>query len=189
MEKRIQAEKEADDCAVKWTYTCSTGYPYESFFHKIYTPNKFLMVQRECEKVTFSLITEEVEDESGVIHVAVEDRVWILPEGKDQPILTKRRTMYCVSFNPETREAQCSCKMFETHGIICRHQIRVYYKMHIEAIPDKYVLRRWRKDVVRKNTSVRVAYHDLSRTEEVRRLDTLVAAFEPLSDLAVKSQR
>lgn len=189
VEKRISQEKEADDRCEKWFWNSDTEYAAELYFRHIYTSSKFRFVQWECEKVTYCMVREEKTDDSGMIQYLMEDRVWVLPEEASKPRLTKRRTMYCISYSPETQDAFCNCKMFETHGIICRHLIRVYDLLHNENYPEKYVLRRWRRDVLRKHTSIRVAFHDLSRTEEIQRLDRLTAVWEPLSDLAIKSER
>ncbi|XP_057250581.1 protein FAR1-RELATED SEQUENCE 5-like [Beta vulgaris subsp. vulgaris] len=47
-------------------------------------------------------------------------------------------------------------------------------------IPEKYILRRWRKDVFRKHTMVKVAYHDPSKTDEVQNYDRMMHVFDPI---------
>lgn len=189
IEKRIHQEKVADEKGPKYLRYLSTGYRFERVFRDIYTTTKFKVLQKECQKVTYCLITEEKKVDDVMSEYAIRDRVWVLPEGGRHWVLTDKKTFYRVTFNAETREAICNCKMFETQGIMCRHLIRLYDHLEIEQPPQKYILRRWRRDVVRKHTSIRVAYHDLSRTEEVKRLDRLVAAFDTLTDEAVKSER
>ncbi|XP_038704665.1 protein FAR1-RELATED SEQUENCE 9-like [Tripterygium wilfordii] len=40
----------------------------------------------------------------------------------------------------------CSCRKFESYGIICRHIFAAFPKMQLYApLPDMYVLRRWTK--------------------------------------------
>lgn len=42
----------------------------------------------------------------------------------------------------------CSCQLFTRTGLLCRHIFAVLKNNHIEEIPEKYILRRWRKDVI-----------------------------------------
>lgn len=44
--------------------------------------------------------------------------------------------------------ASCSCKRFEQYGLLCRHVFLVFRMLELEEIPEKYVLKRWRRDVV-----------------------------------------
>ncbi|XP_048492997.1 protein FAR1-RELATED SEQUENCE 1-like [Beta vulgaris subsp. vulgaris] len=53
-------------------------------------------------------------------------------------------------------------------------------------VPDKYILKRWRKDVHRKHTRVKVAYHDPSKTDEIRRYDYIFDKFVPICEKASK---
>ena len=50
----------------------------------------------------------------------------------------------------------------------------------VTNVPPMYILDRWRKDISRKHTLVKVVYHDASKTEEVRRYDKLMLALEPV---------
>ncbi|XP_021718618.1 protein FAR-RED IMPAIRED RESPONSE 1-like [Chenopodium quinoa] len=54
----------------------------------------------------------------------------------------------------------------------------------VSIFPEKYVLRRWRKDVQRKHTRVKVAYHDPLKTNEVRQYQKLMVDYEPICSKA-----
>ncbi|XP_020099387.1 protein FAR1-RELATED SEQUENCE 11-like [Ananas comosus] len=41
---------------------------------------------------------------------------------------------------------RCSCKEFESSGILCRHALRVLPLKNFFLLPDKYLLPRWRKE-------------------------------------------
>ncbi|GJX70858.1 FAR1-related sequence 5-like protein [Tanacetum coccineum] len=43
-------------------------------------------------------------------------------------------------------DATCSCAMFETYGILCKHILYVMKKKHVETLPDQYILPRWTLD-------------------------------------------
>ncbi|KAL2905084.1 Protein FAR1-RELATED SEQUENCE 1 [Bienertia sinuspersici] len=95
--------------------------------------------------------------------------------------LTPKRRMYNCVHNIEEKEIQCGCKMFETHGILCRHVIRVLDMNLYEEPPEKYVLRRWGKDIRRKHALVEVCYHDPTKTETTKRFDKMNAVSNTLA--------
>ncbi|KAH6800042.1 hypothetical protein C2S52_000506 [Perilla frutescens var. hirtella] len=72
---------------------------------------------------------------------------------EDSPLLTHIAKLYtrniyklfetmCVSFNKETHDVSCSCRMWESKGVFCRHIFKVLYWMNVEVIPERYILRR-----------------------------------------------
>ncbi|XP_074283255.1 protein FAR1-RELATED SEQUENCE 5-like [Silene latifolia] len=50
-----------------------------------------------------------------------------------------------VEFNIQTNESKCACKLFERHGIVCRHILWVWNDRQVYKIPEPYVLARWTK--------------------------------------------
>lgn len=46
----------------------------------------------------------------------------ICKKTRDEVALSKRKT-YCVKIDKVTTEAWCECKLFESHGILCRRII------------------------------------------------------------------
>ncbi|XP_074288845.1 protein FAR1-RELATED SEQUENCE 5-like [Silene latifolia] len=53
---------------------------------------------------------------------------------------------YQVVFNSTSTDAECSCKLFNMKGIICRHIIWVFSGKQVRTLPDKYILMRWTKN-------------------------------------------
>ncbi|KAK1312324.1 putative protein FAR1-RELATED SEQUENCE 10 [Acorus calamus] len=51
-----------------------------------------------------------------------------------------------VSWIPSDEEVICSCKMFETTGILCRHALRMLTLKNCFNLPDKYLPIRWRRE-------------------------------------------
>ncbi|PKA64511.1 Protein FAR1-like sequence 11 [Apostasia shenzhenica] len=51
-----------------------------------------------------------------------------------------------VSCIPSDEDVHCSCKGFETTGILCRHALRVLSLKNCFFIPEKYLLTRWRQE-------------------------------------------
>ncbi|KAI8561236.1 hypothetical protein RHMOL_Rhmol04G0322800 [Rhododendron molle] len=58
----------------------------------------------------------------------------------------------------------------------------------IQKVPDKYVLRRWCKNVKRVHTKVRICYDKLSTSIEAHRHDNMCNLFNEVADLAEESQ-
>lgn len=51
-----------------------------------------------------------------------------------------------VIWIPEDEQIHCSCKEFESTGILCRHAIRVLLLKNYFQLPSKYLLNRWRQE-------------------------------------------
>lgn len=49
-----------------------------------------------------------------------------------------------VIWIPEGEQIHCSCKEFESSGILCRHALRVLLIKNYFQLPEKYFLSRWR---------------------------------------------
>ncbi|XP_044325979.1 uncharacterized protein [Triticum aestivum] len=54
-----------------------------------------------------------------------------------------------VSYDTISMTAKCSCKLFESNGIMCRHIIRVLRGAKINELPRIYVLKRWERNCKR----------------------------------------
>ncbi|GAU50549.1 hypothetical protein TSUD_409930 [Trifolium subterraneum] len=55
----------------------------------------------------------------------------------------KEKPNYYVTFDVISKEAKCSCHMFEFVGILCRHVLNVFIKDNVYSLPSQYVLHRW----------------------------------------------
>lgn len=137
-------------------------------FQRAYTDAKFVEVQKECQRLLYCNGVGEKKISDTCVEHLISDRVWILVNGKELP-LEKKRRVYRVTFDINTHDIQCSCKLFETHGIMCRHTLKVYDIHEVTDVPHKYILDRWNKNIPRKHLRVKVAYHDPSKTVEVKR--------------------
>ncbi|XVF87868.1 hypothetical protein PTKIN_Ptkin18bG0155200 [Pterospermum kingtungense] len=51
-----------------------------------------------------------------------------------------------VIWIPEDEQIHCSCKEFESSGILCRHALRVFIDKNYFQLPEKYFLSRWRRE-------------------------------------------
>uniref|UniRef100_A0A803L951 Protein FAR1-RELATED SEQUENCE n=1 Tax=Chenopodium quinoa TaxID=63459 RepID=A0A803L951_CHEQI len=140
MGRRVKAETDADARCGKYLRRLVSGFFVEQFFRDIYTDTKFQEIQIECCRLMHCSGREERVLEGNMFQYLLEDRVWIIPEGKSEEEITDRRRFYCVLYNTVTKDVSCDCCKFETFGILCRHIIRVYDQNRVFEIPSKYVL-------------------------------------------------
>ncbi|XP_023758862.2 protein FAR1-RELATED SEQUENCE 5-like [Lactuca sativa] len=59
-----------------------------------------------------------------------------------------RDTEYMVTHSTKDGSFKCTCMHFEHVGILCRHIFCVFKYYGIEQLPEKYILKRWRRDVI-----------------------------------------
>ncbi|XP_038680234.1 protein FAR-RED IMPAIRED RESPONSE 1-like [Tripterygium wilfordii] len=77
--------------------------------------------------------------------------------------------------------------MFEFRGILCRHALTVLIRNGEEKIPPHYIFRRWRKDIRRYHTRVKVHYKGMKITADQQRYDEMYSLFTKLADLAANN--
>ncbi|KAL2925119.1 Protein FAR1-RELATED SEQUENCE 5 [Bienertia sinuspersici] len=180
MERRAEDEKQDDADSARFPYHLVSDFSIERVFQKIYTSAKFLEVQQECMKNLYvSIVGCKVVDDK-LMEYTIEDIVWVRDPNTSKDIPTGRKCVYEVKYNSNNCEAWCVCKLMESARIIYRHIIAVFEKNDVEEVHDMFILRQWRKDVQRKHTMVKVAYHDPSKTDEVKRYDRMMVRFEPI---------
>ncbi|XP_021714750.1 protein FAR-RED ELONGATED HYPOCOTYL 3-like [Chenopodium quinoa] len=119
MTKRFQDENEADAKATKYIWRLVSGFRHESFFQKIYTDAKFQEIQRELSRLMYCYDRGEHVIDDTTVRYVIKDRVWIVPEGEIEEVITDRRRNYAITYNHVLKEVTCECRKFETHGILC----------------------------------------------------------------------
>ncbi|KAK4760089.1 hypothetical protein SAY87_023220 [Trapa incisa] len=66
---------------------------------------------------------------------------------------------HIVQFDSATLNVSCSCKKFESMGILCSHCLSCLHMKNVNVIPHQYILKRWTK--IAKD---RAAHEDLMET-------------------------
>ncbi|XP_074299491.1 protein FAR1-RELATED SEQUENCE 5-like [Silene latifolia] len=56
-----------------------------------------------------------------------------------------RHTTFQVSYTATTEDVKCTCKLFESKGLLCRHVFWVLSANLLKSIPGKYIVPRWCK--------------------------------------------
>ncbi|XP_021721962.1 protein FAR1-RELATED SEQUENCE 6-like [Chenopodium quinoa] len=91
MRKRVRDESAADANCAKYVRRLVTGFTAEKFFQGLYTDTKFREVQTECTRIMHCYSKEKKMLDANIIEYEVEDRVWSIPEGKSEEVLTDRK--------------------------------------------------------------------------------------------------
>ncbi|XP_010677726.1 protein FAR-RED IMPAIRED RESPONSE 1-like [Beta vulgaris subsp. vulgaris] len=146
MESRASSEKAADANTCRYVRKRVTKFKAELVYQKLYTDSKFKEVQSECMKMLYVQWQGSREVGENIQEHTLRDIIWVICKKSRKEVPTERRRMYRVRIDMGNTEACCECKLFESHGILCRHVINVY-DILIMVIPEKYILMRWRKDV------------------------------------------
>ncbi|MCL7031984.1 hypothetical protein MKW94_001555 [Papaver nudicaule] len=113
-----------------------------------------------------------------------------LEEALESPLDEEKimiRVMFKVSFKKDECEFECSCHNFEFRGIVCKHAIIVLHRNNIYLLPEKYLLKRWRKDVKRLHTDVPVSSDAWQLNPKQRRYNQMCNSFAVLAEVASSS--
>lgn len=60
-------------------------------------------------------------------------------------ILQSGRKVWVVFLDTSTMDLNCSCKKFETMGVLCSHALNALGFKNVNRIPERYILKRWTK--------------------------------------------
>lgn len=105
-----------------------TCIPIEEHARSILTPFAFNAFQHECQ-LALQYATSEMANGSYLV------RHFKKIDGER-----------LVIWIPEDEQIHCSCKEFESSGILCRHALRVFIVKNYFQLPEKYYLNRWRRE-------------------------------------------
>ncbi|XP_052625607.1 protein FAR1-RELATED SEQUENCE 4-like [Lactuca sativa] len=153
---------------IKFDFDTSTIIPIiktpledmEKHASMVYTRTIFLMVQREILHSLVSCSQKSVT--SGVVSdicIVKHKRTNI---SKKKVVVEKKEKLdidsewnfntsegdFEVEFNREDLTVNCSCMLFERFGIFCRHILCILKIYDIQEIPSRYILKRWRRDII-----------------------------------------
>ncbi|PIA47415.1 hypothetical protein AQUCO_01400229v1 [Aquilegia coerulea] len=104
--------------------------PIEEQAAKIYTRNMFTKFQHEFIESS-GCTAQKIGDEGSISKYMV---------GKYRH---KDEKMHIVAFDPTENSASCSCQMFDSEGMLCRHVLKVFQVVNVFEIPPRYILKRW----------------------------------------------
>jgi hypothetical protein len=135
LEHSLEKEIEADYETICTEQLLKTPAPMEKQAANSYTKNIFAKFQEELVK-TFAYTANKIEDD-GVV------RKYRVANFQDN----REAYMVSVPLDISGAKANCSCRMFEYSGILCRHILTVFTVTNILTLPSHYILKRWTKNV------------------------------------------
>ena len=127
-DKELEAEYNARE---KLPPLCLKNSPLLKQASHVYTPTIFKLFQNECDYASTTIIKEW--NCSQPVH-----EYTVVP--------LEKVGEYKVLCSPISRTISCSCRKFETFGILCCHALKVFDILDINIIPDAYILKRWTRE-------------------------------------------
>ncbi|KAM6541813.1 hypothetical protein CsatB_006260 [Cannabis sativa] len=96
---------------------------------------------------------------------------------------------HSVTLNEINNHMKCTCLLFETDGIACRHLFAVMKNENIQLIPPSLIKDRWRKDAkTRINLNVTPHLRVPTDVLQTTRWGTLTSAFNCMAQYATKHE-
>ncbi|XP_024964557.1 protein FAR1-RELATED SEQUENCE 5-like, partial [Cynara cardunculus var. scolymus] len=93
-----------------------------------------------------------------------------------------------VGCNYSTNTVECDCNLFTRNGYLCRHAFKVLINDEVERIPEKYVLRRWKRELVPVQIqSARVRYGEVN-VEKEKSISELYSKMDDIISIARNDQ-
>ncbi|XP_059441958.1 protein FAR1-RELATED SEQUENCE 1-like [Corylus avellana] len=174
--RMVENERLADFGSYNKMFPLITLHSIERQLQAIYTNEKFKEVQEEFRGFMMCL-PSLLKSEGAISTYEVIDRVRVSGD-------FIKEVKYCVYFNDTECEVQCTCRLFEFRGIMCRHALIVLTLVKdVKELPSKYVLDRWRKDLKRKYTFVKSSYDNLSGNPKAQKYADLGNDFSEVAFL------
>ncbi|KAL8536334.1 hypothetical protein ACS0TY_011818 [Phlomoides rotata] len=124
--------------------------------------------------------SEEVSNETGVDVIKVFERSIV------NNYFWKEYT-YTVCWREIGEHISCNCRKFECRGILCCHVMVVLAQKNIQTVNERYVLRRWRKDVNRRHSNIFFIGGYPHMTEEYKKFQEVEKYFQQCIELAMCS--
>ncbi|XP_027936364.1 protein FAR-RED IMPAIRED RESPONSE 1-like [Vigna unguiculata] len=179
LRSKAEKEYEADFSSVNTTIPCGSQSFIERQFQEEYTHAKFGEVQNEFRCKMNCNVKNVVFDGIRTKYFVKEALIW-----KDESADKMRE----VIFDPSTKDIECSCRLFEFRGILCRHSLMVLAQEDVRCVSQKYILGRWSKQIRRWHTLIRASYNTKKDEPNVKRYDFLCKKFYDIAELACESQ-
>jgi zinc finger SWIM domain-containing protein 3 len=136
LEEQRQNELTADHECLNSMPPLITSWEIEKHASMFFTHEVFRAFQKEVRAARDHCLIESISQEG-------DHRTTII--GGDQSSKSRE-----VHFNAISMSVHCSCMLFETRGIPCRHIIVVLRGAKVNELPSHFLLDRWKKTVNRR---------------------------------------
>ncbi|KAK9682613.1 hypothetical protein RND81_10G085500 [Saponaria officinalis] len=152
LHSKVEEEEQNNFACVDRPFRCDKSILVDDVFQKLYTNEKFKEVKGEVLGFLHTNVVIVLKMGSFTKFAAAEKIV--------NPVWKTARKTFDVTIDMVNGEFNYTCKLFEFRGILCHHIIRCIEIEDVKFNPDKYIVNRWREDLVRVYESVRVEYYD-----------------------------
>ncbi|KAH9703329.1 protein FAR1-RELATED SEQUENCE [Citrus sinensis] len=172
LRRKVELEWQADAKCFSKKTPCVSRYEMEKQVEEVYTISKFKEFQQELTALMYCDTINCV----GSIYEISESF------GQD------KNKNFEVVFEEAVREVNCICSKFQFRGILCRHALTVLIRNGVEVLPEMYILARWRRDVMRSYSKVKVSYDGQHLTIQQEMYDKMCNAFSEVADIAADDE-
>lgn len=180
LRSKVEKEFQADFRSFSQMIPRVSAYDTEKQFQASYTMDNFREFQEEITRLMYCKVICGLEEPKGTKFKVCEDVEF---KGK----IIKQRTVD-VQFEIEQYEIVCSFHSFEFRGILWRHAVLVLLCKDVRSVPQKYILRRWKRDANRLYTWVKVNDDGWITTPGHEKYDELHREFLGLACLAADDE-
>ncbi|CAI9295625.1 unnamed protein product [Lactuca saligna] len=156
VESRRAAEEDEDFKTMNSRPVLSSLHPIEAKAGQFYTRKMFDIFKKEwietITNLTHETLTKTTEESIYKVgQLDVDTKYWRI---------VTFRSLNQVSVT-------CSCSMYETNGILCKHSLYVMKKKHVQELPSHYIFPRWTLDARYKLGSVSIGLGELNNENGV----------------------
>ncbi|KAJ1380059.1 Zinc finger, PMZ-type [Sesbania bispinosa] len=127
---------------------------------EVYTHKNFYIFQGELWSACVDCGFEETKEDNGHLLIVILEQLMV----NGNKVSKHRKVVY----NPSNHIAHCSCKMFESEGMPCRHILLLLKGKVLNEIPSYYIINRWTKLA----TSAPIFYYDGNVLEACFKLES-----------------
>ncbi|XP_071689265.1 protein FAR1-RELATED SEQUENCE 6-like [Rutidosis leptorrhynchoides] len=142
----LMSKKESLDAqTIKKNPKLLTQLKIEKHALKVYTHAIFAIIQKEIYEALYSCLLDKMDKEEETSIYVVKEEKEKTKEGSNEE---KQFFRYKVLHNSKDGSMVCTCRHYLRYGLLCRHCFWVLKNNNIEEIPEKYIMRRWRRDII-----------------------------------------
>nr|XP_043633725.1 protein FAR1-RELATED SEQUENCE 5-like [Erigeron canadensis] len=138
MEKQRHAQRVLNDHTATTRPTLVTPLPIETHAAEVYTRTIFFKVQKEIIRGFWPCSFDSVSSDN--------DSQTFMVKHSNKTGQSHLQFMVTINFKEETID--CKCNLFGRTGYLCRHIFCVLKAKNINKIPEQYITRRWRRDIL-----------------------------------------
>ncbi|KAK9126222.1 hypothetical protein Scep_015068 [Stephania cephalantha] len=94
---------------------------------------------------------------------------------------------YTVEYRANRQYFDCNCRKSESSGLLCRHIFEVIKMKGIARVHERYIMRRWRNDVLRRHLSIVHSRGYPQMTDEYKKFKEIERALHEAVDLCANN--